>query len=693
MTQSFNKVAAFFVLLACSCSPALKEADTQYNRMEYYEALNSYKKASEGKLTKAQKAEVTYKQALCYMMFNDTKKAEAWFAKAIKAKYTDPEAVLYLGDMLRNNGKYDEALAEYEKYSKLKPEDPRGTRGVESCKLAVKWKENPTKHQVANVQPLNTKFDDFSVTYTRKNYKEIIFTSSREGSTGNATDGWTGQAFSDLYEAKLDKNGKWSTPTGLKEPVNTKYNDGSAAMNSKYSIMLFTRCEYGKNKVKGCQIYTTRKKGNLWDDPVLVPFAADSFTVGHPWISDDESTLFFASDMPGGLGGRDIWMSKFDKKSKAWGNPVNLGPQVNTAGDELYPTLRNDSMLYFSSNGHVGMGGLDLFEATWKDGKWGNVANLKSPLNSAGDDFGIVFEGKVEKGFLSSTREGGKGGADIYEFSVPPVLYTIGGYVYDVDNKQPVAGAKISMTDKDGMTYEVITDKTGSYMFDNTKFREDNTYSFNVTAENFLGDKGTETTVGETTGRDFKKDFYIKPVKTETAIKLPEILYDLNSATLRPESKDSLNGLIQTLRDNPNITIELMSHTDSRGSAKSNIDLSQRRAQSVVDYLISQQIDPDRMKAKGYGETKLLNKCKDGVPCTEEEHQRNRRTEFRVLSFDFAPKKGSPEFKAPKIETVGEDEEIQTDVEEQQRTNIKVDPVPPANPPKDVPKEAPKPKK
>lgn len=681
MVKTLKQLITSLLLLAISVSTVfaqakkVKEADRLFNNKEYAEALDAYKKASENiRGNKALKAEVTYKQALCFMAFKDTKKAEAWLVKAIKAKYQDPIAVLYLGDMMRENGKYDEALAEYDKFIKLKPDDARGPAGAESCKLSVKWKSAPTKHVVGNVQPLNSKFDDFSAIYTRKNFKEVIFTSSREGSIGSGVDGWTGESFSDLYEAKLDKNGKWSTPTSFKEPLNSKYNDGAAAMNDKFSVMFFTRCAYDKNKIKGCQIFTTRKKGNNWDEPVLVPFAADSFTVGHPWLSDDEQTLYFASDMPGGMGGRDIWKAQFDKKSKTWGEPINLGPQVNTASDELYPTLRNDSTLFFSSNGHVGMGGLDMFEAKLVKGKWSAVSNLKFPLNSETDDFGIIFQGKQETGYFSSSRPGGKGGTDIYEFSVPPVLFTIGGYVYDFETKTPLVGAKVSMVDKDGMTYESVTDKTGSYYFDNTKYRESNTYEFVASATDFLNDKGTETTVGETVGRDFKKDFFLKTTK-KGPIRLPKIEYDLGKFDLRPESRDSLNGLIQTLKDNQNISIELMSHTDSRDAAKSNIVLSQKRAQSVVDYLIEQKIDPARLAAKGYGETKLLNRCKDGVKCSEEEHQVNRRTEFRITSTTFVPAVGSPEFKAPKIESVDEDAEIETDVQEIKRDNLQVEPV------------------
>jgi len=686
MVKSIKRLVIGILLIAVSTGTAVaqnkkvKAADVLFRNKEYYEALNAYKKALETtRGNKALKAELTYKEGLCYMMINDCKKAEVWFAKAIKIKYQDPEALLYLGDMMRCQAKYDEALAEYEKYVKLKPEDPRGTVGVESCKLAVKWKASPTKHTVGNVQPLNTKYDDFSAVYSRKNFKELFFTSSREGSTGNATDGWTGEPFTDLYETKIDKNGKYSTPTPFKEPLNSKYNEGASALNEKFSTMFFTRCEYDKNKIKGCQIYTTRKKGNGWDEPVLLSFAADSFTVGHPWISDDEQTLYFASDMTGGIGGRDIWMAKFDKKSKTWGSPVNMGPQINTTGDELYPSLRNDSTLYFASNGQVGMGGLDIFEAKFKGGKWGGVSNLKFPMNSEADDFSVIFQGKYEKGFFSSNRLGGKGGTDIYEFSVPPILFSLGGIVYDFENKTPILGAKVSMVDKDGMSFETITDQTGSYYFDNTKFKEDNTYDLVASNTDFLNDKGTETTQGYEVGSDRKKDFFLKTTK-KGPIKLPKIEYDLGKWYLRPASKDSLNGLIQTLRDNANITIELMSHTDSRDNSKSNDILSTKRAQEVVNYLIEQKIDPSRLAAKGYGERKLLNNCKDGVKCSEEEHQLNRRTEFRITSTTFVPAAGSPEFKAPKIQMAGEDDEVDTEAPVEEVTPAKPETTTPAKP-------------
>lgn len=689
----FYSFSIFFLLISfCAYAQpkAVKEADRLFNEGNYSEALEAYKKASTKIKNKSLKAEVAYKQALCYKNFNDTKRAEVAFAKAIKSKYTDPQAILDLADMMRANEKYDEALTEYENYKKLKPGDPRGNIGAESSKLAVEWKKNPTKHQVNNVQAINTKWDEFSPSFAKKGYKEIIFSSSREGSKGSK-DGATGQLFTDVYEAAIDKNGKWSTPSNLPDAVNSKANEGSMVFNTKYNAAFFTRCPDESKKIKGCQIYFAKKKGNNYDEPELLEFAADSFTVGHPALSNNELILIFSSDMPGGMGGKDLWYTNFDKKRKTWGVAINLGTSINTEGDEMFPVFRNDSTLYFSSNGHIGMGSLDIYEAKKVNGKWGNISNLKFPINSAGDDFGIIFQDKIEKGYFTSNRAGGKGGDDIYDFSVPPILFSLRGIVFDFDTQNPIAGATVKMTNEKGEEIQATTDQTGAYYFDNAKFKQDNTYDLVASSKEFLNDIGKESTQGETVGKDYKRDFYLKTTK-KGPIKLPEILYDLNSAQLRPESKDSLNGLIQTLKDNPNIRVELMSHTDSRGTAKSNIDLSQRRAQSVVDYLIELKIDPNRLQAKGYGETKLLNKCKDNAPCTEVEHQINRRTEFKIVATDFAPKEGSVEFKKPVIKTVDEDEEVETDVKQEQKTNIQIDQIQNQEKPKEEPKapEAPK---
>lgn len=658
---------ALSVFVACGPTKDLQMAKQAYNNAEFTEAAELYKSALSKKVPKDQKPDIYFNVAECYRRNHDYKNAEVWYGKAIKAKYEEPVAVLYLADMKKAQEKYDEATVEYNNYAKLAPSDSRGTQGVESCKLAQKWKDNPTKYAVENVAGLNTKFNDWGVAFNKKNFKEIVFTSSREGTTGNGVDGWLGQSFEDVFEAKQDKNGKWSTPTTLAQPFNSKMNDASPASNNKYNLLYFTRCGEKKDKTQGCQIYVSKKKGaTAWDEPTQIVLSADSFSCGDPALSPTEDTLFFASDMPGGQGGSDIWYVTFDKKKKEWGEPVNLGSAINTAGNERFPFLHDDGTLYFSSDGHLGMGGLDLFQAK-KDGKkWGTVANLRYPLNSSGDDFAIVFQGAsaageyMEKGYFSSNRKGGKGGDDVYSFMLPPPCFTLQGMVRDEESNAAIPGAKIVLTGTDGTSFELVTDATGSYTVECKPARLKMNTSFELVAskEQYLNNEGKKqfNTVQLQESKDFVIDFKLKEVKKDP-IKLPKILYDLAKWDLKPQYQDSLNGLIKTLNDNPTIVIQLRSHTDARGSNKDNETLSFKRAQSVVDYLISKGIAADRMTAKGMGEYELLNRCKDGVKCSEEEHQENRRTDFKIVSYDYVAPKDPSKIVAPKIEVEGEDDE------------------------------------
>lgn len=661
---------ALSVFVACGPTKDLQMAKQAFNNAEFTESAELYKSALSKKVPKDQKPEIYFYVAECYRRNHDYKNAEVWYGKAVKAKYDDPVAVLYLADMKKAQEKYDEATVEYNNYAKLAPSDSRGTQGVESCKLAQKWKDNPTKYAVENISGLNTKYNDWGVAFTKKNFKELVFTSSREGTTGNGVDGWLGQNFEDVFEAKQDKNGKWSTPVPLTSPFNSKVNEGAPASNNKYNLLYFTRCGEKKDQTLGCQVFLSKKKGaTAWEEPTQIVLAADSFSCGDPALSPTEDTLFFASDMPGGQGGSDIWYVTFDKKRKEWGNPVNLGAGINTAGNERFPFLHDDGTLYFSSDGHLGMGGLDLFQAK-KDGKkWGTVANLRYPINSSGDDFAIVFQGAsssgeyMEKGYFSSNRKGGKGGDDIYSFMLPPPCFTLQGLVRDQETNAIIPGAKIILTGTDGTNLELITDATGAYSVEckPSRIKLNTSFDMSVSKEKYLAAdnepaKKQFNTIGLQESKDFVIDFKLKPVPV-TPIKLPKILYDLAKWDLKPQYQDSLNGLIKTMNDNPNIVIELRSHTDSRSSTKYNDELSLKRAQSVVDYLISKGIAADRMVAKGMGERELLNKCKDGVKCSEEEHQENRRTDFKIIRYDYVAPKDPSTIVAPKIELDEGDEE------------------------------------
>jgi peptidoglycan-associated lipoprotein len=658
------KLFSFVLMALVAFVPAVKAqrnyieiADNSYKKGDFYIAIDQYKEAYSKEKDKAKKAEIIYKTAGCYRMANDIKQAEVWYDKAIKANYPDALAVLYYADALKANGKYDEAIVQFNKYKQLNSSDPRGDIGAKSSEMAQKWKDKPTRYKVENFAAVNTINSEFSTSYANKEYKTIYFTSAREEATGAKVDGWTGEKYTDIFETAMDKKGKWSTPKPLTAPINTESNEGAVTIDAKGNTMYFTRCQEVKNKGGVCKIYMAKKKGKDWDEPVSLPFNSDSFTVGHPSLSADEATLFFSSDMSGGQGGKDIWMTSMDKKTKTWGTPVNLGPAINTSGDEMYPFSHKDGTLYFSSNSHPGMGGLDIFSATLKGKEYTNITNLKYPINSAADDFAIIFEGEAERGYLSSDREGGKGKTDIYSFYLPPLEFTLKGKIIDLDKKTDLAGVLVELVPCDGSSaaLKVTTDATGSYMFDKKQVKPNTCYKLSVSKKGYFGDKVEVSTIGMEESQDLIKDFALKPSKA--IIVLPNIEYDLGKWDLRPSSKIELEKLLKILNDNPTFVIEIGSHTDTRATDAFNDDLSNKRALSVVEFLSEKGIPADRLAYKGYGE-RVPRKITDDkqifpagsvitdafiakLKTTDEKeaaHQLNRRTEFKVLRDDYVPK-------------------------------------------------------
>lgn len=682
--KQFTKITllagAFFCLAFSSLAQKkLDQANLAFDNRQYFNAVELYKQAYTSVKKAEMKAKVLYRTGYSYHEINDMKSAETYYQKAIAAKYPDPIAVLRLADCLKSQGKYPEAITEYNNYKKLNPSDPRGDKGAKSCELAQQWKDQPARYKVENMALINSKESDFCPSFSDKKYNTLIFTSTREG-VNNKVDVTTGLNHSDLYETKLDKNGKWSTPITLAPTVVSPFNEGAACVSKKGDFMLMTRCPEVKSAISGCQIYISKKQGSGWAAPEKLPFNIDSVQFGHPAISPDGKTVYFVSRMRGGAGGADIWKSVYDPKANTWSAPINLGSSINSPGDEMYPYVSNDNKtLYFSSNYHPGMGGLDLFKAEISaDGKFSKAPeNLKYPLNSGSDDFGIVFEGNKQRGYLSSNRDGGKGSDDIWSFFLPPLTFNLKGNVVSsggskgVNKGEPIANAKIKLNGSDGTINDAVTTNDGSYSF---KLKENVSYTVTIETskqtvsatykDGYLASKdmGALTTAGEPASKDFIKDFELTPVERE--IRFPAVLYELGKADLKPESKDSLNFLYQTLIDNPTIIIQLSAHTDSRGNDKANMELSQKRAQSCVDYLANEKKIPlARLSAKGFGESKLLvtddviNKAK-----TKEEkealHQKNRRTVFSIVSWDYvdpnAPKTTAPTVK-PKVS--GEEEE------------------------------------
>ncbi|HEY6163116.1 MAG TPA: OmpA family protein [Bacteroidia bacterium] len=648
-----------------------REAEKKFAQKEFYSAIAPYKKAYE-KAPKKLKPEILFRIGMCYRNINEPKQAEAYFSKCIKAHYdqTDPEAILFYADAMKMQERYADALVQYEKYHAQVPSDPRGEDGVKSCQLAVKWKQEPTRYVVENMVQINTASWDYAPSYADRKYKTLIISSTRNGVNGDDPDNNVGQMFADLFTTQIDNKGKWSTPTPLSSPINTKVNEAADVINKKSNVMYFTRCGVEKNIDVKCKLFISIKKGNNWNEPSVLPFCVDSFNFGHPALAPDENMLIFSSDMAGGQGGLDLWYSVYDKKNNSWSPPVNLGPSVNTPGDEAFPYVHDDGTLYFASTGHLGMGGYDIFRAgKLKDGQWNKPENMRAPINSAGDDFGIIFEGKKERGYFTSNRLGGKGGDDIYSFSLPIIDVCVEGYIKEVHSQKPIKDATVKLLGSEGENLFVKTDSTGYYRF---KLSQESSYLLNANGldirtkdaeRGYIGNPKVKlTTIGITKSTCFKQDMELELIPP--VFQMPMILYKTNGWLLDHESnpKDSLEFLYRVLTENPNITIELASHTDYRMPTEYNDTLSLKRARSCVEYLISRGIAPDRMVARGYGERKPLTLNKDvtlpsgkiipkGSVLTESFInkykvkkgdwelllQLDRRTEFSVLRKDYVP--------------------------------------------------------
>jgi len=663
------------------------QADQAFEAQLFAQAAELYKKASSKEKDRQIKEEITFRMAECYRMMGDWRKAAGYYNRAIKRRYPDPVAKLYYADMLKAQGEYDEAIVAYENYRQDAPSDPRGREGVESCKKALEWLETTSRYELENLRDFNTKENDFAPAWGDKDQTSIIFTSQREDGAGKDIDGWTDQGFMDLYETHEERKRRggrrsrsgtedeapsWSVPAPLPDDINTKAHEGFASVNERGNMLFFTRCENLKNAgFLGCRIYMARKKGKTWGEPELVNINVDSLaSIGHPFLLDDE-TMIVAADL-GEEGGRDLYKLTYERRVRTWGTPENLGPQVNTVGFEGYPFVQGD-YLYFTSDGHPGMGAWDIFRVKMNpDGTFGEVENMKSPINSNSDDFAIIFKGdEPEVGYMTSNRDGGHGGDDIYAVRLKPLLFALSGVVTDTKSGRTLDRVTVKLVGSDGAALETTTDKSGAYYFGADQLAEGVNYTLNFEAKDYLTKSGSVTTVGiplsafeETTDgflHTLVMNKELDPIRKP--IVLPKIEYDFNSAELRPEAMESLDGLVEVLEDNPNITIELRSHTDHIGSDPANQQLSQRRAQSCVDYLISKGIAEDRLIAVGMGENEpfVINESYEGPEylkagdrlteafirrlqrdngdeADEIARQLNRRTDFQVKSRNYVPK-------------------------------------------------------
>lgn len=654
----FNCIIITLILItlaSCSTTKLGRVALSSQEIGEYHKAIDKYRKANRKEKDRDKRMEYTYAIAECYRYLGQYEMAALYYRNTIRRSHPDPKALLWYAEMLRSSQKYEEALENYRLYLEEAPDDQQALNGIESIRLTQLWTAIPTKHIINPVKELNSRESDYSPIFVGGRDNEIIFTSTRKAATGKRRSMITGQSFADLFRSQFNvQRQKWGEPQPLDQNfiVNTTAEEGAATLSGIGDQMIFTRCSYDKTRNSPPQVYATSQVRGSWAEPSLLDILGDSVMTAHPALSPDGSILYFVSDAPGGQGGKDIWMA--EKSGGAYKSAVNLGPKINTPGDEMFPYVRDNGELYFSSNYHPGMGGFDIFRAVKdEDGKW-TVENMGYPLNSAGDDFGIAFIQGRNEGMFSSNRKGSRSD-DIYSFFVPPIIFQMAGEVFNKETNTPLDGVTVRIIGTDGTNLRMQTQNAKFQM----RLQPETEYIVAGFREGYLLDKSGFTTEGLTDSKDFRVELFLTP--TDNPIKLDNINYAFGSADLQPESIVALDTLIELLQANPTITIELMAHTDHVGSEQFNFELSQRRAQSVVNYLIEKGINAQRLVAKGYGETwpktvtreiaaqyDFLNRGDELTEAfimklpTEEQRQIaqgiNRRTEFRVLRTDYIEK-------------------------------------------------------
>ncbi len=638
-------------LSSCGAGRTGRDAITSHEIGEYYRAIEKYRKASRKEKDRDKRREYAYAIAQCYEYIGDYERAGMYYQNAIRRGHEEPEALFKLAEMQRNTQEYEEAIENYRMYLDLMPGEERARQGLEAIRKTQEWMDNPTRHIINPIKEINSRESDFSPAFVGGRDNEIIFTSHRKASTGKRESNITGQKYADLYRATFNvQRQKWDQPKLLDENlvVNSGDEDGAATLSATGEQMIFTRCRYDKAEAMGAELYSSSQSRGTWSEPIKLQVAGDSLTAAHPALSHDGSVLYFVSDMPGGFGGKDIW--KAEKDGGTFANPVNLGQDINTPGDEMFPFVRDNGELYFSSDYHLGMGGFDIFKAVENEDKTWTIENMAYPVNSPYDDFGIAYVEGENKGMFSSNRKGSRGD-DLYEFVVPPKIFKAEGEVFDKETGTHIDAVNVRIIGTDGTNMRIRT-QNGKFQM---TLKPETEYVFAAFKEGYLRDKASANTIGLEDSKNFRFDLFLSP--TDAPVNLENINYEFGSWELLPQSKTSLDTLVATLMVNPTITVEIMSHTDYVGSDQFNFELSQKRAQSVVDYLIEKGISPQRLVAKGYGETwpktvtRMLARQHDflkrGDELTEEfilnltEEQQetaraiNRRTEFRVLSTDF----------------------------------------------------------
>jgi len=659
----------------------LQKAEMAYKSQNFADGIeickDTYDKIdNKGVKAKKYKGRIAFYLAECYRETGAIKEANEWYDKTILLQYfeEEPDVYFYNAEVLRMMGEIEKAIKNYNKFLEKTPNDERAELGLSSCEKIQEWKNSNSKYIVKNETMLNQEGYDMNAVFGDKKMSKLYFSSSRKGVTGDGVDPRIGEAYMDIWVSEMDRNGNWGEPMVVPGEINTMDNEGSISFDGRYKTLFFTRCPNVKKASPACQIWMSKAKGRSeWDTPVRVNVVeGDSVTVGQPCASADGRAIIFVSDLPGGHGGRDLWFSEYNKRDDSWSTPVNLGPEINTPGNEMFPSFSLEGDLYFSSDGHPGIGGLDLFIAKKIDGeefKFENPVNLGIPLNSENNDYALI-EYSDKKGYFTSERKNKNGGsdfdADIYSYELPPSLFDLKVIVSEIGQKQiKIADVSVKVVGSDGSSWEGFTNDRGMIFWSQKPngdryINEKSSYEITISKEGFQESKkiAKVSTEGLRDNQTFAIEMGLLPINVKP-IRLPEIRNVFGEAELlvneEVNSKDSLNFVYDLLMEYPGMVLELSSHTDARGSEKANQELSEKRAQECVRYLVEEKgLNPKRLVPIGKGEMEpaswidpetgekltLAESFINGFKSKDKDkyelfHALNRRTEGRVISMDF----------------------------------------------------------
>ncbi|MDF3076758.1 MAG: OmpA family protein [Sphingobacteriaceae bacterium] len=626
-------------------SDDVEQANRYYEKYDYKYALELYEKI----MAKKPSLEVAQKIANCYRFINDTKNSEKAYARVLTFKGFDPVNYKYYADALKQNSKFEAAKEAYQLYGERVPSKAAlATKLANATDAARIWVENPDKSvRMENMQNLNSEYSDFCPVLVGQNLSFVSdrwFTSDPNAKRKDVVYGWTGNPYLKLY--LTDREGKAQKISAMPKPINTLYHNGPGVFTASGDTIYFTRIDLPASRKredinivkKG--IFRSVKQKDGWSIPVRLLGNGNSYSVQHPALSPDGNILYFASDMPGGLGGMDIYASR-KNPSGDWDTPKNCGPNINTEEDDVFPYVRKDGKFFYSTKGNIGIGGLDIFMADGSFDIFTVAENLKSPLNSAKDDFGITYADSTN-GFLSSNREGGKGLDDIYRFRIIPEvapktiqqpIFAVDGQVLEKGTGLPIESVKIILTNKTtGVETSAMSDSRGTFHFELEPEMD-----YVVTGDKskyYLQQEGQISTKGLKESTIFTINFELERSNDAYLVRLNNIYYNFDKWDIRKDAIPELTKVVNFMNSMPNVNIQLRSHTDSRGPAVYNQYLSQKRAESAINYLKNKGVASQRLEAVGLGESELLNRCKDGVKCSKQEHQMNRRTEFKIVKVE-----------------------------------------------------------